>query len=97
MAPSATFPLGTLAVNVLGCFAIGVLGGVADARHLLSAELRLLLAVGVLGGFTTFSSFAYETHALARDAEPWRAVANVAASVVLGLAACWAGYALARP
>jgi fluoride exporter len=95
--PFAAFPFGTLVVNALGCLGIGVLGGLADSRQLLGADLRLFLMIGVLGGFTTFSSFAYETLALTRDAEPGRALANVAAQVVLGLAACWAGYALVRP
>jgi CrcB protein len=95
--PPTTFPVGTLAVNVLGCFAIGILGGLAGSRQVLGADLRLFLMIGVLGGFTTFSSFAYETLALSRDAEPGRALLNVAAQVVLGLVACWLGYLLVRP
>ncbi len=94
--PFAGFPWGTLAVNAIGCFAIGVLGGLVDSRQNLSADLRGFLLIGVLGGFTTFSSFAHETLALARDAELARAMVNVGAQVVFGLAAAWIGYRLAR-
>jgi CrcB protein len=94
--PLSTFPLGTLAVNVSGCLAIGALGGLSDARQLFGPELRVFLFIGVLGGFTTWSSFAYETLALARDAEIARAFANAAAHVVLGLGAAWIGYSLGR-
>jgi fluoride exporter len=94
--PDAAFPVGTLAVNVSGCLLIGFLGGLAESRQVLGPEVRLFLLVGLLGGFTTFSSFGYETLALARDAEMGKALLNVAASVALGLAAVWAGDALAR-
>lgn len=92
--PFAVFPYGTLVVNVLGCLVIGLAGGLAESRQLFGPELRVFLLIGVLGGFTTFSSFAFESLALARDAEVARAFANVAAQVVLGLAAAWLGYAL---
>jgi fluoride exporter len=92
----STFPIGTVVVNVLGCLVIGVLGGLDGARQALGPELRVFLMIGVLGGFTTFSSFAYETLALARDAEMGRALANVAAQVLIGLGAAWIGYSLAR-
>jgi CrcB protein len=80
-------------VNVAGCLLIGAAAAAADTRQLLSPEARLFLMVGVLGGFTTFSTFGYETLALARDGEALRAAANVITHVVLGLAAVWAGYA----
>jgi fluoride exporter len=99
--PSAAlgFPLGTLAVNLIGCAAIGVVLGLADARQLLSADARAFAAVGVLGGFTTFSAFGYETFALLREGAAGRAAANVALQVLLGLLCVWAGYAAsgARP
>src|SRR3990167_8980754 len=83
----STFPFGTLVVNVTGCFLIGVLGALSASRQLFGPEARLFLLIGLLGGYTTFSSFAYETLALARDAELLRAFVNVSAQMVLGLAA----------
>jgi CrcB protein len=94
--PYSAFPWGTLAVNVSGCFLIGLFSGLADSRQLWGPELRLFVMLGVLGGFTTFSSFAYETAALARDADLARALANVALQVALGLCAAWLAYAIAR-
>ncbi len=94
--PFTTFPLGTLVVNASGCLLIGLLAGLADSRQLLGPEARVFLFIGVLGGFTTFSSFAYETLALARDGEMARALLNVAAQVTLGLAAAWLGYTIVR-
>jgi CrcB protein len=94
--PFSTFPYGTLAVNVVGCLLIGVLGGLADIRQVFDPAQRLFIMIGVLGGFTTFSSFAYETLALTRDAEFARALANVLAQTTLGLGAAWIGYAAAR-
>ncbi len=90
------FPYGTLAVNVAGCFAIGFLAGVAESRASFSSEARLFVFVGVIGGFTTYSSFAYETYTLARDAQHFSAAANVALQLALGLAAVWIGAILAR-
>lgn len=88
---SVSFPFGTLAVNVSGCFVIGILSYLADARGLLTPELRALFVIGVLGGFTTFSSFGNETMALARDGEMGYAFANIALSLILGLGAVYAG------
>ncbi len=92
---SETFPFGTLAVNVLGCFVIGVLAYLSDARSALSADTRAFLMVGILGGFTTFSAFGNETMNLAGDGERWLALANVVASVVLGVGGVWAGRSVA--
>ena len=96
MVPFAEFPLGTLAVNVLGCLLIGVLNGVAETRQVLGPELRLFLMIGTLGGFTTFSTFGYETLALIRDAALLQAMGNVIAQVVFGLIAVWLGDMLGR-
>jgi CrcB protein len=85
------FPYGTLAVNVLGCLIIGLLAGLAETRAALSSQVRLFLFVGILGGFTTFSSFALETFSLARDTQNAAALANVGAQLVLGLLAVWLG------
>jgi CrcB protein len=90
-AAGTAFPFGTLLVNVLGCFGIGVLSGVSEARGLLGPDARALLAVGLLGGFTTFSAFANETLTALRDGAAFVAAANVLGGVALCLAAAWAG------
>ncbi len=92
--PLAVFPYGTLVVNLLGCLMIGVLAGLAESRQLFGPEFRTFALIGVLGGFTTFSTFGYETVAMMRDAEFLRASTNVGVHVVLGLALVWLGYAL---
>lgn len=92
----ALFPAGTLAVNLAGCFAIGVLATLFQERLLVSPEARTFVLLGLLGGFTTFSSFGFETFALARGGSALLALANVVASVGLGLVGVWLGAALAR-
>jgi len=92
--PFATFPYGTMAVNLMGCCAIGVIAGLAESRQLFGPEFRTFALIGVLGGFTTFSTFGYETFAMLRDAEYVLVAANVGVHVVLGLALVWLGYAL---
>lgn len=96
VADGATFPYGTLAVNVLGCALIGAITGIAESRGLFGPEARVFLLIGVLGGFTTFSSFGYETLQLLRDGQWGYGLANVLANVALGLTAVWAGWAGAR-
>jgi len=96
LAPLGGFPVGTLVVNVVGCLAIGLLGGLADQRQALDVSQRLFLMVGVLGGFTTFSSFALETLALMQDGALLRAVLNCVLQLTLGLAAAMIGYSAAR-
>ena len=92
--PLAVFPYGTLVVNLLGCLLIGALVGLADSRQLFPAELRAFVFIGVLGGFTTFSTFGYETFELVRNGDPLRAAFSVGLQVILGLALVWWGYAL---
>ncbi len=87
----ATFPWETLVVNVLGCAVSGLLAALAEERGLFAGTTRAVLFVGVLGGFTTFSSFAYETVQLARDGQLASALASVALQLGLGLGAVWAG------
>jgi CrcB protein len=94
--PTLAFPIGTLVVNVLGCFALGLLDGFAQHRDWFSPQTRLFLFVGLLGGFTTFSAFSHETMALANQSAPIRAGVNVLLQVTTGLIAVWAGYSLAR-
>jgi CrcB protein len=93
---NATFPLGTLAVNVLGCLLIGSLSELMEARAFLSPEGRALLVIGVLGGFTTFSAFGNETINLARDRDFALAALNVLAHVVVAVGAVWLGRVLAH-
>ncbi|MGH2566903.1 MAG: fluoride efflux transporter CrcB [Bacteroidota bacterium] len=85
------FPYGTLVVNVVGCFLIGVLMVTLEERFLGSPHLRIFLTIGILGGFTTFSSFSYETMAMLRDGEFFFAALNVAISVATCLAGTWLG------
>ncbi len=94
------WPIATIAVNVLGSFAIGALSILLALRGssgepASSAEaMRVFWMTGVLGGFTTYSAFALETVNLASGEEPWRAAVYVVATLVLCLAAAWAGRAL---
>jgi CrcB protein len=90
------FPYGTLGVNVLGCFLIGFLAGLAEIRGLFTSETRLFMFIGLLGGFTTFSSFAFETFALARNVQTSAALMNIALQLALGLVGVWVGQILAR-
>ena len=90
------FPYGTLAVNGLGCLVIGFLAGLAESRAAITPEARLFLFVGILGGFTTFSSFALETFSLARDIQNVAALANIGLQVILGLLAVWVGNGMAH-
>jgi CrcB protein len=88
------FPLATLVVNVTGCLAIGLLAGLSERSAAMSPATRLFLMTGLLGGYTTFSAFALETHTLARGQWWWAATLNVAAQIVLGLLAAVVGYRL---
>jgi CrcB protein len=87
----AIFPAGTLVVNVLGSFAIGLLWVYSD-RFTFSRDLRVFIFVGILGGFTTFSSYSIETLNLLQDRQITLAAANVIGTNVLCLLACYAGF-----
>jgi fluoride exporter len=95
-AGNSAFPWGTLAINVIGCFGIGMLAELSEARGFLRPEMRGFLMVGILGGFTTFSAFANETVNAVRDAAMGIALLNVLASVGLGLVSVWAGRMIAH-
>jgi CrcB protein len=88
------FPAGTFAVNVVGCFIAGLLAGLAAKHDMFSADARLLLFTGLLGGFTTFSAFGLETMYLLKRGDVVIAASNVVLSVAAGLIALWIGFAL---
>ena len=91
-----SFPIGTFSVNMLGCLVIGLLGQLAESRGLFQGEMRLFLFVGILGGYTTFSSFGFETFQLIRDGEFLYAALNAVLQVVLGLFCVWLGTVLGK-
>lgn len=90
------FPYGTLLVNLSGCFLLGLLGQLTLNRMLVSADLRMAIAVGFFGGYTTFSSFGWETAKMLEDGEWLRASTYVGASVIAGLMLSVAGIRLAN-
>lgn len=92
----ANFPVGTLAVNVTACLAIGLLAGLFAAPHLIREEYRIGLTVGVLGGYSTFSTFGLESFTLANNGEFGLALLNMFLSCAAGFAAVWIGYRLAE-
>jgi CrcB protein len=92
----AAFPTGTLVVNALGSLCIGLLGALAESRGLFGPGARLALFIGLLGGFTTFSTFSFETLQLARAGQWLLAGLNVGAQLLLGLGAVWLGWMLGR-
>lgn len=93
---TAAFPLGTMTVNVAGCLLIGLGGGLMESRQLFSPEWRAFIFVGILGSFTTFSTFGLETFNLARDGQWLSSFCNLGISLILGLGAVLAGHSLSR-
>ena len=94
--PQAVLSLGTFTVNLLGCLAIGVLAGRLDAGQLMGPGVRLFLIVGVLGGFTTFSTFAVETVGLFQEDQFLKAAAYAMVHLLCCLTAVWVGHFAAR-
>lgn len=92
---SIDFPYGTLTVNLIGCFIIGFLSQLAEERGAFTSESRTFVFIGILGGFTTFSSFGNETINLLRDGESFNALANIGANVIFGLMLVCLGRTLA--
>ena len=90
----ANLPLGTLAANILGCFALGLLTGLFERTNSLPPELRLLLTTGMCGGFTTFSTFMGENFGMARNGQFAPLAAYLIISLAVGFALFFAGYAL---
>lgn len=89
---STGFPLGTLTVNLIGCFVIAVVATLAEKTTLISPETRLFLATGLCGGLTTFSSLMYEVAMLLRDEEWWNAGIYLSTSVIGGFVALYLGF-----
>jgi fluoride exporter len=89
------FPLGTLTVNIIGCFIIGIVFGLADKVNL-TQEWRLFIGTGLIGGFTTFSAFSIETIGLLRDGQIWSAATYITLSVVLGLIVAFVGISIIK-
>ncbi|NOY83829.1 MAG: fluoride efflux transporter CrcB [Nitrospirae bacterium] len=89
---SASFPYGTLAVNLMGCLAVGLLSQWAEVSQIITPETRLFLFIGLLGAFTTFSTFSNETLNLLRDGQTFLSLMNIGASLFLGLLAVWLGH-----
>jgi CrcB protein len=96
LSPALAFPIGTLAVNILGCFLIGLLHGLAESRNMLGTDTRIFLFIGVLGGFTTYSTFGFESLALLKDGEFFKTSANILLHVIVGFSAVWIGDTLGR-
>ena len=91
-----TFPLGTLVVNLVGCFFVGLFYCLMQERYLVNQTVRSIVLIGLLGGFTTFSSFGLQTFTLLRDQEITLALLYMVSSNVLGVILVWVGYSLAR-
>jgi len=94
MVPFSDFPYGTLVVNLVGCLAIGLLAGLTESRQVIGPELRIFLFLGLLGGFTTYSTFAYEGVELLQHGEFAKVLASVMAHVLVGFLAVWFGHAI---
>ena len=92
----AAFPIGTMSVNLLGSLFIGLIMSLSDRFLVITPNVRIFLTIGALGGFTTFSTFSYETIALMHDGEVIAAGLNVAATVIGCIAGAWAGIMLGK-
>ena len=90
------FPYGTITVNIIGCFFIGLIAALVHEKGYFGPNARLFIMVGLLGGFTTFSTFSNETFSLIGDGQLLSAAVNVIASIVLGLFGVWLGYYVAN-
>ena len=91
-----SFPYGTFTVNIFGCLVFGAIASAGDGRFGIGPSGRALVLTGVIGGFTTFSAFSFETFALLRDGKPGLAAINVGGQVAVGLVAIWIGYTIPR-
>jgi len=92
----ASFPYGTLTVNVLGSFLLGFFLIIAEGRFIISPQIRNLIATGFLGAFTTYSTFSFETIMLLKEMMYAQAILNISLNLIVGLFAIWMGITLAR-
>jgi CrcB protein len=90
-----SFPLGTLIVNITGCLILGLLNGWAENHQFFTSQIRLFMFVGILGSYTTFSTFSYETIKLLQNGDTFQALLNVAIQVTVGLLAAFIGFQIA--
>ncbi len=95
-AAESSFPYGTFVVNIVGCLLIGFLAGVVEARGLGSDAARAFVFTGLLGAFTTFSTFSYETVGLFQGGQTSPALTNLGLQIALGLIAVWSGIQMAK-
>jgi fluoride exporter len=93
---SPYFPWGTFVVNITGCFIFGLVAGAGEAWGVVGPLTRAFVLVGILGGYTTFSSFTFETAGLVRNGEMPAALGNIVGQVILGLVAFWAAATLVQ-
>lgn len=96
LAAYPSFPVATTVINIVGCLIIGILAGYAELHDVLSDYSRVFLFMGILGGFTTFSTFGYETLQLIRQNRYGMAIANVLLQLTLGLVAVWSGLKIVK-
>jgi CrcB protein len=94
--PNSAFPYGTVLVNLLGCLLIGFLAGLFEMKSWANPEFRLFIFVGILGGFTTFSTFSHETFLLWENSKLLLSFLNLGIQVFFGLFFVWLGYQVVR-
>lgn len=92
----SSFPYGTVVVNLLGCLLIGLMAGLFELKSWAHPEIRLFIFVGILGGFTTFSTFSHESFLLFENGKLLLSLLNLGIQVIFGLAFVWMGYQLIR-
>lgn len=96
LAPDANFPFATTIVNLVGCLLIGILASTFELKEWGSAAMRLMIVVGVLGGFTTFSTFANDSFMFFGEGKALMAILNISTQVILGILFVWLGYSLVK-
>ena len=90
-----SFPLGTLIVNISGCLLLGLLNGWAENHQFFTSQIRLFMFVGILGSYTTFSTFSYETIKMMQNGDSFQALLNISIQVLVGLFAAFIGFQIA--